>query len=269
MRSINPKPVFALVTALFLLILGSSGCKENPVDASGDVAARNAADGAEGLKEVEGHSATIPFGEVEVFFEENTTDNDLGLQIFLDAEGWKKVTVSNEEIGRIARFETAGQFSELGITELRLESAEPSPQEVLDLFPPGVYTFRGRTVNGDRLVGEAELSHFRLPAFSFTPSNGEEVDPDDTVVEWEAPGAELVEIIIGSDDFEACFDVVVEGDEGDLDIPSQFLEPNTEYKIELLAIAENGNKTIVESTFVTSGGDDDEAEEDEGDEDDG
>ena len=269
MRLTYPKSAFVLITALLLLLFGAAGCKENPVDASGDVAARSATDGAQDLNEVEGIGAVIPFGDAEVFFEFNSTDNDLGLQLFLDAEGWKKVTVSNDEIGRIARFQTEGQFSELGITELRLESAEPSPQEVLNLFPPGVYRFRGRTVNGDRLVGEAELSHDLLPAFSFSPSDGEEVDPDDTLVEWDAPGAELVEIIIGSDDFEACFDVIVEGDEGDLDIPEQFLEPNTEYKIELLAVAENGNKTIVESTFVTSGGDDDEAEEDEGDEDDG
>ncbi len=257
MRLTYPKSAFALITALFLLILGSSGCKENPVDASGDVAALSTTDGAQDLNETEGTGATIPFGEAEVFFEFNSTDNDLGLQLVLDAEGWKEVTVSNDEIGRIILFQTAGQFSELGITELRLESAEPSPAEVLALFPPGEYQFRGRTVNGDELVGEGELSHDLLPAFSFTPTDGEVVDPEETVVEWNAPGAELVEIIIGSDDFEACFDVIVEGDEGDLDIPEQFLEPNTEYKIELLAIAENGNKTIVESTFVTSSGDDD------------
>ena len=267
MRSINPKSVIALSIALFLLILSASGCKENPVDASDDVAARSAADGAEGVNEVEGTGATIPFADAEVFFEFNSTDNDLGLQVFLDAEGWEKVTVRNPDIGRILRFEAVGMLADLGITELRFESAEPSPAEVLATFPPGEYLFRGRTVEGDKLVGEGELSHDLLPPFDFTPADGDVVDPDDAEVEWSAPGAELVEIIIESEETDANLDIIVEDDEGEMDIPEQFLEPNAEYKIELLAIAENGNKTIVEHTFTTSSGEDDESD-DEDDEDD-
>jgi hypothetical protein len=34
-------------------------------------------------------------------------------------------------------------------------------------------------------------------------------------------------------------------------IPAQFLTPGMEYKIEILSIAENGNRTIAESTFRT------------------
>jgi hypothetical protein len=37
-----------------------------------------------------------------------------------------------------------------------------------------------------------------------------------------------------------------------LKVPPQFLTPGQEYKIEILAISENGNRTIVESTFRTS-----------------
>ena len=267
MQSITPKSAIALVTMLFLLILGASGCKENPVDASDDVAARSAADGAEGVNEIEGVGATIPFADAEVFFEFNSTDNDLGLQVFLDAEGWEKVTVRNPDIGRILRFEAVGMLADLGITELRFESAEPSPAEVLATFPPGEYLFRGRTVEGDKLVGEGELSHDLLPPFDFTPADGDIVDPEEMVVEWSAPGAELVEIIIESEDTDATLDIIVEDDEGELEVPEQFLEPNAEYKLELLAIAENGNKTIVEHTFTTSSGDDDEADGDEDDED--
>ena len=271
MRSLNPRSTLALVTVLFLLYLGFSGCRDNPVDASEvdaseDVAARSAAGGVEGLNEIAG--VEVPFADAEVFFEFNATDNDLGLQVFLDAEGWRKVTVSNEEIGRIIRLETVGLLSQLGITELHFERAEPTPEEVMALFPPGMYRFGGRTLGGDRLEGEGELSHDLVAAFDFTPSDGEEVDPDSAVVEWAAPGAKLVEIIIESEDSDTVFDVTVEGEEGDLDIPSQFLTPNTEYEIELVAIAENGNKTIVESTFITGEGDEDEAEADDEEEDD-
>ena len=251
MRLTYPKSAFALVTALFLLILGSSGCKENPVDASDDVAARSEADGTEDLNKTEGIGAVIPFADAEVFFEFNSTDNDLGLQVSLDAVGWKKVTVANDEIGEIVEFTTEGVFSQLGITELRFESAEPSPAEVLALFPPGQYRFSGETVEGDNLMGKAKLSHDFLPAPTFSPSDGDEVDPDDTVVEWDAPGAERVEVIIENEDTGDVFDVIVSGSTTSLDVPPQFLEPDTEYKIEILAISKNGNRTIVESTFVT------------------
>lgn len=194
----------------------------------------------------------IPFADAEVFFEFNTTDNDLGLQVFLDAEGWKKVKVGQAGKEELVEIETEGNLSVLGITELRFESAEPSPAEVLALFPPGDYIFKGRTVEGDRLMSIAELSHDFLPAPTFSPSDGEAVDPANTVVTWNAPEAELVEIIIENEDSDATFDVIVPGSTTSLNIPPQFLDPDTEFKIEILVIAENGNRTIVESTFVTS-----------------
>ncbi len=36
-----------------------------------------------------------------------------------------------------------------------------------------------------------------------------------------------------------------------LHIPEEFLDPGTEYKVEVLAIRINGNKTISERVFVT------------------
>jgi hypothetical protein len=100
-------------------------------------------------------------------------------------------------------------------------------------------------------VGRSRLEHRFAPPPTFTPSDGDVVDPDNAVVEWEAPRAELVEVIIESDELDAVFDVIVPAETGRLDVPPQFLEPATEYKIELLSISENGNKTIAESTFVT------------------
>ena len=265
MRSTYPQSAFALATVLVLLLLSVAGCKNNPVDAADNTTAgQNALNAATATltddieDELNTTGVKVPFADSEVFFEFNSTDNDLGLQIFLDAEGWEKVRVFDPTNEKIVRFNATGNFAELGITELRLESAEPSPAQVLALFPPGEYKFRGKTVHGDKLVGEGELSHDLLPPPTFTPSDGEEVDPEDAEVEWDAPGAELVEVIIESDESEAVFDVIVEADTESLEIPEEFLEPGTEYKIEILAIAENGNKTITESTFVTEGDDDDE-----------
>ncbi len=254
MRSVSYKPALAFLTALFLLPLGTVGCQDSPVDASGDAVAAQGQEQAasKGQDEDNDHNGIqSPFDDAEVFFEFNTTDNDLGLQIFLDAEGWKKVKVSDPSRHMIVQIMAEGNLSELGITELRFESAEPSPAEVLALFPPGEYKFRGKTVEGDRLMSTAELSHDFLPAPTFSPSDGEEVDPDNTVVEWDAPDAEQVEVIIENEETGDVFDVIVSGSITSLNVPPQFLEPDTEYKIEILAIAENGNRTIAESDFVT------------------
>ncbi len=235
------------VLALMLLV----GC-EQPTTTAGSEAQDLAAElGRDRGDDDDGGGVVIPFADAEAFFEFNTTDNDLGLQIFLDAEGWKKVRVSDPSGEKIVQIMTEGNLSELGITELRFESAEPSPAEVLALFPPGDYEFRGRTVEGDKLASTAELSHDFLPVPTFSPSDGEEVDPNNTVVTWNAPGAELVEIIIESEDIDGTFDVIVPSSITSLNVPPQFLMPDAEYKIEILVIGENGNRTIAESTFVT------------------
>lgn len=203
--------------------------------------------------EADATGATVPFADAEVFFELNSTDDDLGLQLFLDADdGWKRVRVLDPARRDLILFQTGGRLSRLGITELRFESAEPSPQEVLALFPPGEYRFRGRTVEGVHLASSATLSHDFPPAPTFSPSGGQEVDPRNTVVEWRAPEAEKVEIIIEQDELEHVLDVTLDGSARRLRVPPQFLTPGMEYKIELLSVGENGNRIITESTFRTA-----------------
>jgi hypothetical protein len=201
--------------------------------------------------ELDAAQARSPFDEAQVFFEFNTTDNDLGLQLFLDAEGWKRVRVLDPGRNEIVLMQAEGKLARLGITELRFESAEPSPEEVLAQFPPGEYRFRGRSVEDEVLASNAILSHDFLPAPTFSPSDGEKVDPRRAVVEWNTPGAERVEIIIEHEELGHVLDVTLSGSVHRLRVPPQFLTPDEEYKIEILAISENGNRTIAESTFRT------------------
>lgn len=202
-------------------------------------------------EEANATGAQTPFADAEVFFEFNTTDNDLGLQVFLDADGWKRVRVLDPGRSEIVLLQAEGKLARLGITELRFESAEPSPEEVLAQFPPGEYRFRGRSVEGEQLASNAMLSHDFAPAPSMSPSDGEEVDPKNTVVEWNAPDAEMVELILEQEELGHVLDITVSGSTRRLRVPPQFLTPGMEYKIEILSIAENGNRTIAESTFRT------------------
>jgi hypothetical protein len=198
-------------------------------------------------------AAVAPFEIAEAFFELNTTDHDMGFQVLLDAEGWKRVSLTDPEGRRVFGIQSDNNLAEIGITELRFESAEPSPPEVRSRFPAGQYTMRGETVEGTRLLSRINLSQRMLPAPSVTPRNGQLVDHRNTVVRWEAPGADMVEIIIEQDELGHVFDVTVSSSTTRLTLPPQFLRPGREYKIEVLSIAENGNRTIAESTFRTRG----------------
>jgi hypothetical protein len=236
----------AHLLALLLLI----SCDKTPTSTDSPTPSQEATID-ETVSQLETAAHGEPFDIAEVFFEFNTTDDDLGFQLFLDAEGWRRVTLHNPSDNRLLQVLADGPLANLGITELRFESAEPSPQAVLRRFPPGDYVLRGQTVEGGSLVSRARLSHNFAPAPTFTPRNGQLVDRRRTVVKWNAPRSEAVEVIIEQEDMGEVFDVTVTGLIDRLTIPPQFLRPGREYKIEVLSIAENGNRTIAESTFRT------------------
>jgi hypothetical protein len=230
----------------FLAILLLPACDKAPVPTEASTESSQQA-----VSILETSAAGTPFEIAEAFFELNTTDHDMGFQILVDAEGWKRVSLTDPEGRRVFGIQADDNLAEIGITELRFESAEPSPAEVRSRFPAGQYTFRGETVEGVNLVSRVNVSQRLTPAPSMTPRNGQLVDPRNTVVRWNAPGAEMVEIIIEQDELGHVFDVTVSSSTTRLNIPPQFLRSGREYKIEILSIGENGNRTIAESTFRT------------------
>lgn len=195
-----------------------------------------------------------PFDQAQIFFEFNSTDNDLGVQVKLDGEAWKRLRIFGPGDRRILNLSVDGRLGKLGLTELFFESDEPSPEEVLDLLQEGDYEFEGLTVDGELLESESELSHDLPPAPNIlVPSvAGEELDRFNAVVSWGAiPGIASWEIIVESEAAGAEMTVPLSASATSLHIPEEFLDPDTEYKVEVLAIGTNGNKTISERVFVT------------------
>ncbi len=210
--------------------------------------------------------------DAEIRIEINDTDGDAGIQIELDATGWKRMIAFDPDGNKILDIRGTGGVGQQGITELFFESAEPSfeeqsLEELLALFPAGFYQFRGTTTEGRPLRGSARLTHALPDApVLVSPEEEEEVDPDDTVIEWETvpdpPGSRIMGYV-----------VVVEKDEGRLEVfqvnlprgatsvtvPPEFMRPGTAYKFEVLAVERSGNQTISEREFETTngGGDDD------------
>ena len=215
-----------------------------------------------------GHSI-IEFSDARIIIEINATDGDSGIQMFVDGEGWRRLTVFDPTWKKVLRVTGRGGVGQTGLTELFFESAEPGfddlpLDEFLERFPEGTYWFFGRSVEGDLLLGTAELTH-NLPAGPelVLPEEESEVSTSGVVVEWEAVttqfgGGPLEGDIVG-------YQVIVEQEEPVLrvfraDVPAdvtsisiapEFMLPGVDYKFEVVAIEESGNQTLSEREFST------------------
>ena len=218
---------------------------------------------ASGLVTLE--ASAIQLSQTAIFFEINDTDGDAGVQIFLDGEGWDRMQVFDPDGNKILDVRAEGSVGLQGITELFLESAEPSfeeqPLEELPaLFPEGNYRFNGTTTEGVDLRGMARLTHALpdAPLLVLPVEDNDSVDPDNTVIEWQlAPDPSGSKIV--------RYQVVVEREKPSLrvftadvgpattsvTVPPEFMEPGTAYKFEVLAIETSGNRTISERAFQT------------------
>ncbi len=212
------------------------------------------------------HTApTLRFDTAKILFELNATAQDAGIQALLDGEGWDKVEVFSPDRDLLLAIEADGSVGDIGVTELFFESAEPSLadlslDELQALFPEGRYRFVGTTVEGQRLVGSARLSH-DIPGEPdvVSPAEGAVTDPDNTVIAWEpvsepaGVGIAGYQVIVELPDPLRVFSVDLPASDTSVTVPAEFLDPGTDYKFEVLAIADNANQTIHEGTFSTAG----------------
>jgi len=213
----------------------------------------------------------IPFSQTRIIIETNATAGDAGIQIFLDATGWKSLEISDPNGEKIFVVSAGGSVANTGVTELFFESAEPSFQDLpldqlLVRFPEGDYPFVGITVDGKKLTGKAALKH-NIPAGpKIISPEGAALNPNTPIViDWEPvtkpfPGTTSAVTIVG-------YQVIVERVKPQplrvfsVDLPATitevtvspaFMEPKTVYKFEVLAIEAGGNQTISEGSFTTT-----------------
>jgi hypothetical protein len=200
-----------------------------------------------------------PFDIARIFIEYNSTANDLGFHIFLDAEDWKEVEIFNPKWRTIFEVEGKKGFGKLGMTELFFEGAEPSLDDVpledlLALFPEGQYTFFGTTVEGKSLMSRATLTH-TVPA---GPKVSAEVDGDSLVISWTAvtgPPAGFPKRpinIVGYQVIVGSFQVTVPASVTSMTVSPEFVASlgSGEHQFEVLAIEAGGNQTITEGSFM-------------------
>ncbi|MDQ5857105.1 MAG: hypothetical protein M3542_02340 [Acidobacteriota bacterium] len=104
------------------------------------------------------------FDIARIYIEYNQSANDLGFHVTLDGEEWTDLKIYDPTGTKIFDLSAKGGYKNLGLTELFFEGAEPNLsefplEELLALFPEGEYTFIGKTVDNEKLVSTATLSH--------------------------------------------------------------------------------------------------------------
>ncbi len=244
-----------------------------------------------------GDEEAIPFDEAEIFFELNNTDGDLGIHALIDGDAWKQLKIYDSKRRKLLKVGATGRLRRQGLTEIFFESAEPrfesddpdettlTPEEFFARFPPGEYEIRGKTLEGDKLESETEVTHV-MPAPPVTTVNSEpmalvcdEDDPDfdapevtaPVTIEWAEvmsshpdlgvdPPVEVTihnyqivveaEVEINGDEFVSELSVILPPDARSFTIPEEFTEQTDQFKYEVLAREVSFNQTAVESCFV-------------------
>ena len=235
----------------------------------------------------------IPFDEAEIFFELNNTDGDLGIHALIDGEAWKKLKIEDPRERKMLDIKVKGRLGKQGLTEIFFESAEPtfdelSSEEFFKRFPEGKYEIEGKTLDGEELESETQVTH-TMPAPPEPTVNEEpmaqvcdeedenfeaealEVTGTDVTIAWPAvtmshpdlgtdPQIAVVihnyevvvevELEVGGEEFTSVMHVVLPPGVREMTIPAQFIAQGDAFKYEVLAREESFNQTAVESCFV-------------------
>lgn len=224
----------------------------------------------------------VLFETAYLYIEHNATDADTGVHGLFGGEAWSELCIWDPSGELILSVQPKGSLGELAISDLFFESREPPndehPIETLTAaFPEGEYTVGGTDFEGVARVGTATFTH-DIPAAPViaTPEVVEDeeegaenlVEREGLVVSWE-PVAETLtgdpvtitayEVIVTKVDHEdpngfsrPIYDVHVGPEVTALPVVMEFLEPDTLYELEVLAIEVSGNQTISLGFFTTS-----------------
>lgn len=221
----------------------------------------------------------ISISEARLYVEYNSTDEDLGVHGYLGADGWSELCVYNPSGELMLAVKPQAQLKAVTMASIFFEGREPSIDEFsfeeLKSFPEGQYEVHALSHDGTSVVGVASFSRnvpapptLVYPKMAEEEAAGEVVVPTDgLVIQWEdvtetIDGGSLTitgyEVIITKVEHEdpngfsrPMYDVHVGPEQNSLGVPADFLEPETFYELEILALEQSGNQTITVSFFTT------------------
>ncbi len=202
-------------------------------------------------------TAAEQFEHVAVLFEQNVTDGDA--EIVLEATAGDAGLAALKVVAPDGRtlIDIKAPETKLGLRHFKFESPEPPNDGSIQAdFPEGDYSFSGRTVAGVQLHGKATLSHALPETVSFVRPRPDEEDLPVTglTIEWRPAGNPAVFIVvIEQEDTNLELTATLPGNVTRFAVPDGFLDPDTDYKLAIGTLAQEGNSSFVETEFKTVG----------------
>lgn len=202
-------------------------------------------------------SMSEPFDEANIRFEQNATDGDVEVVFEIKGgdDGLNELTVISPD-NRIVIDFAAPDNSTMGIRQFRFESPEPKDVDALKAaYPEGVYKLNGVTEDGQKFSSEAKLNHILPPTVSFLQPKAEEegVNIHNLEMTW-SPVINIVAYILELDQEELGVNILVRlpAFQNSFIVPDGFLQAGVEYTLSIGTVAEDDNRSFVETSFKTA-----------------
>jgi hypothetical protein len=188
-------------------------------------------------------------------------EGSMTIELMAGGEAVVRIEAESEEELEQVRVERPGgeSFLELssgnqrGLSGLMIELRETNLQTLFQNYTEGEYGIRATTVAGNVVVGRARLS-FDLPAtprIVFPPPGATGITASDLNVMWlgdRSAASYFVQLEQGETDLLA---VNLPAGRNSMRVPPGILARGVETRLEVAAIAPNGNRTAVETVFTT------------------
>jgi hypothetical protein len=215
--------------------------------------------------------------EAELFFELNDTDGDLGIHASIDGGPYTRLEIEDPRGRELLLVQAKGNMARQGLTQLFLESAEPSfdeldPAVFFARFPEGIYEIEALAQTGREVGARVQLSHvLAAPPDGITVA-GEPVaencdDPnlpvvsEPVLIDWEPVTTSHPELGRSGSVSIVRYQFFVErpGVKISVDLPpdvTEFLVPadilalGDDFKFEIIARTSTGNNTAIENCFL-------------------
>ncbi len=275
-------PIFILFLVLFMLVAcGQTAKATTPTTAllatlptlpEPVLESAAASPRAAGKIDCASRGETVDISDARLYVEFNATDGDLGVHGGFDDHGWSELCVYAPSGEQILAVKPQAQLGDLTMASIFFESREPELSEfsfdkLVAKFPEGQYEVRASSYDGAILTGAATFSH-NVPAepFIISPLLAEDeetavdalVSTTNLVVTWEdvtetvdgdplaLSGYELIITKVDHDDphgfSRPVYDVHLPPDRNSLSVPTEFLEADTVYELEILTLEESATR---------------------------
>lgn len=199
-----------------------------------------------------GRGAALRLKEEEIFVEYTASANEAVIKVKGESEASLEQLEMRAPGGAIVLSVRAPEGRALSITGFAFDLLESDPLTVLQAYAEGTYEMRGRTVLGRTVAGEATLSHLlpAPPVITYPRSGDVHVAANGLTVTWlpDASATGGYQVMLEQNDNDGLSVRMPPGSTS-LRVPDGVLRPGVRTLVEVGAIGEGGNCTLVEVPF--------------------